>query len=67
MRLLSSRIYKDVVYEDYYELIQEWLEDLVHVVHEHCRSVGHTKKHNHILVVSILGPEGCLLYVICLH
>ena len=67
MFLLSFGIDKDVVYEDYDEFIQEWPENPVHEVHKHRRSIGHPKRHNHILIVAILGPEGRLLHIICLH
>jgi len=67
MLLLGSGIDKDVVYKDYDELIQEWPEDPVHVVHKHCRSIGHPKRHHYVLVVPIMGPEGRLLHIISLH
>ena len=42
-------------------------QDLVHVVHEHNRSIGQTKVHNHILVMTISGSEGRLMYIISLY
>jgi len=67
MLLLSSGIDKYVVYEVYDKLIQERSEDPIHVVHEHNQSIGHTKGHNHILVVAISGPECRLLHIISLY
>jgi len=67
MLLLSPGVDEYVVDEDYDKLIQEWPEDLVHVVNEHCWNIGHPKRHNHVLVVSISGPKGHLLHIINLH
>jgi len=67
MFLLRPGIDEYVIYEDYDKLIQEWPEDPVRIVHKHNWSIGHTKRHNHVLIVSISGSKGCLLYIIRLH
>jgi hypothetical protein len=49
-----------VVNEDHDKLVQLQHEYRVHQVHEMCRSIGESKRHNQILVQPVLGGEDSL-------
>jgi hypothetical protein len=49
-----------VINEDHDKLIQLWHEHGVHQVHEMCRSIGESKRHNQILVQSVPSREDSL-------
>jgi hypothetical protein len=49
---------QDVVNEDHNKLAQLWHEYGVHQVHEMCRSIDESKRHNQILLQPIPGREG---------
>jgi hypothetical protein len=49
---------QDVVNEDHNKLVQLWHEYGVHQVHEMCRSIDESKRHNQILLQPIPGREG---------
>jgi hypothetical protein len=51
---------QDVINEDHDKLVQLRHEYGVHQVHEMCRSIGESKRHNQILIQSIPGGEGSL-------
>jgi hypothetical protein len=51
---------QDVVNEGHNKLVQLQHEYKVHQVHEMCRSVGESKRHNQILVQPIPGGESSL-------
>jgi hypothetical protein len=56
----TLEIDQDVIDEDYDKLVQLWHKHGVHQVHEMCRSIGESKRHNQILVQPIPGREGSL-------
>jgi hypothetical protein len=60
MLLFTLRVDQDVVNEDHDKLV--WLrhEYGVHQVHEMCRSISESKRHNQILLQPIPGGEGGL-------
>jgi hypothetical protein len=60
MLLFTLGVDQDVVNEDHDKLVQLRHEHRVHLVHEMCRSVGESKRHNQILVQAIPGGEGGL-------
>src|ERR1044072_7933875 len=35
----------------------------VHVIHEYCGCIGYSERHHQVLIVTITGPEGSLLYI----
>jgi hypothetical protein len=49
---------QDVINEDHDKLVQLRHEYGVHQVHEMCRSIGESNRHNQILVQPIPGGEG---------
>jgi hypothetical protein len=51
---------QDVVNENHDKLVQLRHEYGVHQVHEMCRSIGESKRHNQILIQPIPGGEGSL-------
>jgi hypothetical protein len=51
---------QDAVSEDHDKLVQLRHEYGVHRVHEMCRSIGESKRHNQILIQPIPGGEGSL-------
>jgi hypothetical protein len=51
---------QDVVNEDNDKLVQLRHEYRVHQIHEMCRSIGDSKRHNQILVQSVPCGEGSL-------
>jgi hypothetical protein len=60
MLLFTLGIDQDVVNEDHDKLVQLQHEYEVHQVHEMCRSIGESKRHNKILVQLAPGGEGSL-------
>jgi hypothetical protein len=48
---------QDVINEYHDKLVQLWHEYGVHQVHEICRSIGESKRHNQILIQPIPGRE----------
>jgi hypothetical protein len=60
MLLFTLRVDQDVVNEDHDKLVQLRHEHGVHQVHEMCRSIGESKRHDQILVQPIPGGESCL-------
>jgi hypothetical protein len=57
MLLFTLRIDQDVINEDHDKFIQLRHEHGVHQVHEMCRSIGESKRHNQILVQPIPGRD----------
>jgi hypothetical protein len=51
---------QDVVNEDHDKIVQLWHENGVHQVHEICRSIGESKRHNQILIQPVPGGEDSL-------
>lgn len=47
MLLLTFRINKEIINEDNYKTIKEWLEHGIHKIHKHIRSISKTKRHHH--------------------
>jgi hypothetical protein len=64
MLLFTLGIDQDVINEDHNKLVQLRHEYGVHQVHEMCRSIGESKRHNQILVQPILGGEGSLRNIV---
>jgi hypothetical protein len=60
MLLFTLGVDQDVVNEDHDKLVQLRYEHGVHQVHEMCRSIGESKRHNQILVQLIPGGESSL-------
>jgi hypothetical protein len=60
MLFLSLGVGEDVVNEYHNKLVQLRHEYGVHQVHEICRSIGESKRHNQILIQLIPGGEGSL-------
>jgi hypothetical protein len=60
MLFFTLGIDQDVVNEDHDKLVQLWHEHGVHPVHEMCRSIGESKRHNQILIQPVPGREGSL-------
>jgi hypothetical protein len=58
MLLFTHGIDQDVINEDHDKLVQLRHEYRVHQVHEMCRSIGESERHNQILVQPIPGGEG---------
>jgi hypothetical protein len=48
---------QDVINEYHDKLVQLWHEYGVHQIHEMCRSIGDSKRHNQILIQPIHGRE----------
>jgi hypothetical protein len=60
MLFFTLGIDQDVINEDHGKLVQLWHEYGVHQVHEMCRSIGESKRHNQILIQPIPGGQGSL-------
>jgi hypothetical protein len=60
MLLFTLGIDQDVVNEYHDKLIQIRHEHRIHQVHEMCKSIGESKRHNQILIQPIPGREGSL-------
>jgi hypothetical protein len=60
MLLFTLGIDQDVINEDHDKLVQLCHEYGVHQVHEMCRSIGESKRHNQILVQPVPIGEGSL-------
>jgi hypothetical protein len=60
MLFFTLGIDQDIINEDHDKLVQLRHEYGVHQVHEMCRSIGESKRHNQILVQPIPGREGSL-------
>jgi hypothetical protein len=62
MRMLffTLRIDQDVINEDHDKLVQLQHEYGVHQVHEMCRSIDESKRHNQVLVQPVPGGESSL-------
>jgi hypothetical protein len=58
MLFFTLGIDQDVIYEDHDKLVQLRHEYGVHQVHEMCKSIGESKRHNQILIQSVPGGEG---------
>jgi hypothetical protein len=57
MLLFTLGIDQDIVNEDHDKFVQLCYEYGVHQVHEMCRSIGESKRHNQILVQPVPGGE----------
>jgi hypothetical protein len=60
MLLFTLRIDQDVINEDHDKLVQFWYEYGVHQVHQMCRSIGESERHNQILLQVVPSREGSL-------
>jgi hypothetical protein len=60
MLFFTLGIDQDVINEDHDKLVQLWHEYRIHQVHEICRSIGESKRHNQILVQPVPGGESSL-------
>jgi hypothetical protein len=60
MLLFTLEVDQDVVNEDHDKLVQLQHEYRVHQVHEMCRSIGESKRHNQVLVQPVPGGESSL-------
>jgi hypothetical protein len=60
MLLFVLRVDQDVINEDHDKLVQLRHEYGVHQVHEMCRSIGKSKRHNQILVQPVPCGESSL-------
>jgi hypothetical protein len=60
MLFFTLGIDQDVINEDHGKLVQLWHEYGVHQVHEMCRSIGESKRHNQILIQPVPGGQGSL-------
>jgi hypothetical protein len=60
MLLFVLRVDQDVVNEDHDKLVQLRHEYGVHQVHEMCRSIGESKRHNQILVQTVPCGESSI-------
>jgi hypothetical protein len=60
MLLFALRVDQDVVNEEHDKLVQLRHEHRFHQVHEMCRSIGESKRHNQILVQHVPSGEGSL-------
>jgi hypothetical protein len=60
MLLFTLGVDQDVVNEDHDKLVQLRHKHGVHQVHEMCRSIGESKRHNQIPVQPIPVGEGSL-------
>jgi hypothetical protein len=60
MLFFTLGIDQDVINEYHDKLVQLRHEHRVHQVHEMCRSIGESKRHNQILVQPVPGREGSL-------
>jgi hypothetical protein len=60
MLFFTLGIDQDVVNEDHEKLVQLRHEYEVHQVHEMCKSIGESKRHNQILIQPVPGREGGL-------
>jgi hypothetical protein len=58
MLLFTLGIDQDVIIEYHDKLVQHRHEYGVHQVHEMCRSISESKRHNQILIQPVLGGEG---------
>ncbi|KAK4707103.1 hypothetical protein R3W88_033352 [Solanum pinnatisectum] len=60
MILFIPRIIKYVINKYNNEHIKIQLKDYVHKIHERCRSIGQTERHNKELIMTITDLECCL-------
>jgi hypothetical protein len=60
MLFFTLGIDQDVINEDHNKLVQLRHEHRVHQVHEMCRSIDESKRHNQIFVQPIPAREGSL-------
>jgi hypothetical protein len=60
MLLFTLGVDQDIINEDHDKLVQLRHEYGVHQVHELCRSIGESKRHNQILVQPVPSGEGSL-------
>jgi hypothetical protein len=59
----TPRIYKNVVNEHNDKLVQFRHEDGVHEIHEVCRRIRQSKRHDEIFKETISCSEDCLGYI----
>jgi hypothetical protein len=57
MFFLSLGVDQDVINEYHDELVLLWHEHRIHQVHEMCRSIGESKRHDQILIQPVPGGE----------
>jgi dynactin complex subunit len=57
MLFFILRVDQDIINEHHDKLVQLWHEYEVHQVHQMCRSIGESKRHNQILIQSVPGRE----------
>ncbi|BAT82669.1 hypothetical protein VIGAN_03271500, partial [Vigna angularis var. angularis] len=67
MLLKALGIDKDVINKHHYKFVQVRSENPVHVVHENCRCVRHSKGHHHVFIMTITRPKCCLMNISLLH
>ncbi|KAK4706538.1 hypothetical protein R3W88_033905 [Solanum pinnatisectum] len=60
MFFLILRVNEDIINKDNNEQVQILREHFVHQIHESCKSIGLSKRHNYKFIMTILGSEGYL-------
>ncbi|KAE9584752.1 hypothetical protein Lalb_Chr25g0281511 [Lupinus albus] len=63
--LPTSRVYQDVIDEDYYKRVQIRMENPIHILHKDRRSISYTERHHQILIVPISRSESSLRNISC--
>ncbi|CAL0331020.1 unnamed protein product [Lupinus luteus] len=67
MFFLVFRINQNVIDKHDHKRVELWMKNYVHVVHEHCRSIGYTKGHHEIFVMTIPRPKSSFRNIFQLH
>ncbi|KAE9589867.1 hypothetical protein Lalb_Chr21g0313641 [Lupinus albus] len=67
MFLLIFRINQDIIDKYDHKCVEVWMKNEIHVIHEHCRSIGYTKWHYKVFVMAITRPKSCLRNVFRLY
>ncbi|CAL0310766.1 unnamed protein product [Lupinus luteus] len=67
MFFLILLINQNVIDKHDHKSVEIWMKNNVHIIHEYCRSIGYTKWHHKIFVMTIPHPKSSFRNVFRLH
>ncbi|CAL0321634.1 unnamed protein product [Lupinus luteus] len=67
MSFCILRINQNIIDKYDHKCVEIWMKNSVHVIHEYCRSIGYTKWHHEVFVMTISHPKSSFQNILRLH
>ncbi|CAL0310916.1 unnamed protein product [Lupinus luteus] len=61
------RVNQNIIDKYDHKHVEIWMKNSVHVIHEYCMSIGYTKWHHKVFVMTISRPKSSFRNIIRLH